>query len=324
MRAVKAIVTGGTGFIGGHLIDRLLAQGSEVWALVRDPAKAAAFERKNVRLLRGDLFSIPQLPAGFDLVFHLAGCTRSLESASYYNVNQAGTASLCRALAVVRADFRLIVLSSLAAAGPSLDNRPILESDPPHPVSSYGRSKWLGEQEALKYRDRFPVFILRPSAVYGPGDRDFLGYFGMIKKRFFPVVRQQREASLCYVKDTVEALWLCALTDLTSGEIFNIAAPVPYNWEQVGDAAVRAMKIRARKVTIPLRCLYTVAVLLEARGRLTGDISLFSRDKYRELVQPGWVADTSKARDVLSFETRYSLEAGMAETVAWYRRRGLL
>jgi len=321
---VKALVTGGTGFIGSHLVDRLLAQGSEVWVLVRDPAKAAAFGWKNVRLLRGDLFSIPQLPAGFDIMFHLAGCTRSLHSANYYNVNQAGTASLCRALAGARTDFKLIVLSSLAAAGPSLENRPIRESDPPHPVSAYGRSKWLGEQEALKYRDRFPVVILRPSAIFGPGDLDFLEYFRMIKKLFFPVVRQQKEASICYVNDLVEALWLCALKDLPSGEIINIAAPVSYNWEQVGDAAVRAMKIRARKVTVPLRCLYAAAILFELRSRWTGKISLFGRDKYRDLIQTGWVADPAKARDALSFETRTTLDAGMEETIAWYRERRLL
>jgi nucleoside-diphosphate-sugar epimerase len=321
---VKAIVTGGTGFIGSHLIDRLLAQGSEVWALVRDPAKAAALEKKNVRLLRGDLFSIPPLPAAFDLVFHLAGCTRSLDAAHYYNVNQAGTASVLRALAAARTEFRLVLLSSLAAVGPSRDDHPVLESDPPHPVTAYGRSKWQGEQEALKYRDSFPVIILRPSAVYGPGDKDFLEYFRMIKKLFFPVVKVQREASVCYVKDLVEALWLCAWKDLPSGEIFNIASPDPCNWEQMGDAAVRAMKIRPRKLTISLGCLHAASVLSEIRSRVTGRISLFNRDKYRDLIQPGWVADTAKARDELSFEAGTTLDAGMEETIAWYRERGWL
>ncbi len=181
IRTVKAIVTGATGFIGRHLIDRLRVQGCEVWALVRDPARAAELEKKNVRPLRGDLFSIPPLPDGFDLVFHLAGCTRSLDTANYYNVNQAGTASLCRALAAARSSFKLIVLSSIAAGGPSRTDRPVREDDAPHPMSSYGRSKLLGEQEALKYRGEFPVIILRPSAVYGPGDRGFVDYFRFIK-----------------------------------------------------------------------------------------------------------------------------------------------
>ena len=321
---MKAIVTGGTGFIGRHLIDRLLAQGCEVWALVRDPAKAAELEKKNVRPLRGDLFAIPPLPDGFDLVFHLAGCTRSLDSASYYNVNQAGTASLCRSLAAARSNFKLILLSSIAAGGPSPADRPVREDDAPHPVSAYGRSKLLGEQEVLKYRGEFPVIILRPSAVYGPGDRDFVEYFRMIKSVFFPVVRKQTKASLCYVDDVTEALALSARKQIPSGEIFNVAGPGSYDWEQVGDAAVRAMGIRPRKINISLQVLYGASIASEVRSRLTGNISLFCRDKYRELTQTGWVAETAKARAALSFEARTSLEDGMAKTIAWYKKHGWL
>jgi nucleoside-diphosphate-sugar epimerase len=321
---VKAIVTGGTGFIGRHLIDRLRAQGCEVWALVRDPVRAAELEIKNVRPLPGDLFAIPPLPDGFDVVFHLAGCTRSLDTASYYNVNQAGTASLCRALAAARSSFKLIVLSSIAACGPSRTDRPVREDDAARPMSSYGRSKLLGEQEALKYRGEFPVIILRPSAVYGPGDRGFVEYFRFIKSLFFPVFRKQTKASLCYVKDVAEALALSAQKEVPSGEIFNVAAPGSYDWEEVGDAAVRAMGIRPRKVKLSLQVLYGASVASEVRSRLTGDISLFCRDKYRELSQSGWVADTAKARAALSFEAHTALEDGMAETIAWYKEHGWL
>ena len=322
---MKVIVTGATGFIGRHLIDRLLARGFEVWALVRDPAKAAELKKRNVRPLPGDLFSIPALPDGFDLVYHLAGCTRSLKSAAYYNVNQMGTASLCRALAGTgRTGFQLVLLSSLAACGPSAADGPIRESDPPHPVSAYGRSKLLGEQEALKHSGRFRLVILRPSAVYGPGDRDFVEYFRMIEKTFFPIVRKQKTASLCYVKDVAEALALCAGRDIPSGEVINLAGPETQDWEQMGDAAVRAMGIRPRKVRISLGVLHAAAVASEVRSLLTGNISLFSRDKYKELIQPGWVADTAKAREILGFEARTPVEAGMRETISWYREQGWL
>jgi dihydroflavonol-4-reductase len=321
---VRVFLTGGSGFIGGHLIDLLLDQGAEVTALVRNPDKAAAIKKKNVRLLKGDLFSIPSLPAGLDLVFHLAGRTRSLKSATYYTVNQAGTASLCRALLASGMKPKLIYLSSLAAVGPSREGRPIRETDEPHPVTPYGRSKWLGEQEVLKCRDAFPVVIIRPSAIFGPGDRDFLEYFRMIRKGFLPVVKVQKEASVCYVKDLVEALWLCASKEMTSGEIFNIASPPPYTWEQVGDAAARAMGVKVRKVPVTMGLIYAASVLSEVRSRLTGEVSLFNRDKYRDMRQHGWVADVGKAASALSFRPRYSLEAGMKETIDWYRERLLL
>jgi dihydroflavonol-4-reductase len=318
---VQVFLTGGSGFIGGHLVDLLLAHGAEVTVLVRDPDKANALRQKNVRLLKGDLFRIPTLPADIDLVFHLAGRTRSLDSSAYYTVNQAGTASLCRSLLASRARPKLIYLSSLAAVGPSLQGRPVRESDAPHPVTPYGRSKWLGERCVLEYKDAWRVVVVRPSAIFGPGDRDFLEYFRVIRKGFMPVVRTQKEASVCYVKDLVESLWLCAAADVTSGEIFNIASPPPRTWEEVGDAAARAMGIKVKKVRVPLGLLYAASVLYELRGRATGRISLFSRDKYRDLRQPGWVADVEKAASVLGFRPRYSLEAGMRETIDWYRER---
>jgi nucleoside-diphosphate-sugar epimerase len=324
IRKVRVFLTGGSGFIGGHLVDRLLSQGAEVTALVRDPDRATSLREKNVRVLRGDLFSIPSLPAGLDVVIHLAGRTRSLQSSAYYTVNQAGTASLCRALLASGAKPKFICLSSLAAVGPCRDGRSIRETDEPHPVTPYGRSKWLGEQEVLKFRNAFRVVIVRPSAIFGPGDRDFLEYFRLIRKGFMPVVTRLREASICYVKDLAEALWLCALKDVPNGEIFNIAASPPCTWEQVGDAAAEAMGVRVRKLRVPLGVIFAASVLSELRSRVTGEVSLFNRDKYRDLRQPGWVADTEKAGAVLSFRPRYTLDEGMRETIDWYREQRLL
>jgi dihydroflavonol-4-reductase len=322
--AVKALLTGGSGFIGSHLVPLLLDRGAEVTALVRDPDKTPELRGKNIRLLRGDLFSIPRLPTGIDIVFHLAGRTRSLNSAGYYTVNQGGTASLFRALAGSGGRPRVIVLSSLAAAGPSDGRNPVRETDTPHPVTAYGRSKLLGEQEALKFRETFGVIIVRASAIYGPGDRDFLEYFRVIKKGILPVASRQKEASLCYVKDLTEALWLCAQKELPSGEIFNIAAPPPNTWEEVGQAAARAMGEKITKLTVPMGLIYAASLLYELRSRLTGNILLFNRDKYRDLLQPGWVADTEKAVSQLSFRPRYTLESGMRETLSWYKERGWL
>jgi dihydroflavonol-4-reductase len=318
---VQVFLTGGSGFIGGHLVDLLLAHGAEVTVLVRDPDKAASLRQKNVRLLKGDLLCIPALPADIDLVFHLAGRTRSLDSAAYYTVNEAGTASLCRSLLASRRRPKLIYLSSLAAVGPSREGRPVRESDPPHPVTPYGRSKWLGERKVLEHKDALRVVIVRPSAIFGPGDRDFLEYFRVIRKGIMPVVKAQKEASVCYVKDLVGSLWLCAITDVSSGEIFNIASPPPRTWEEVGDAAARAMGITAIKVAVPMSLIYAASILYELRSRATGRISLFNRDKYRDLRQSGWVADVEKAATVLGFRPRYSLEAGMRETIDWYRER---
>jgi dihydroflavonol-4-reductase len=318
---MKVFLTGGSGFIGGHLVDLLLAHGAEVTALVRNPEKAESLRKKDVRLLTGDLLAIPCLPADIDLVFHLAGRTRSLDTKAYYTVNQEGTASLCRALLSLERRPKLVHLSSLAAVGPSQHGCPIKETDPPHPVTAYGRSKRLGEIEALKLRDALPVIIVRAGAIYGPGDRDFLEYFRVIRKGVLPFVKAQKEASICYVKDLVEALWDCASRDVASGEVFNVASPPPRTWEEIGRAAAQAMGIKVRRVRVAMNLLYAASIVYELRSRLTGELSLFNRDKVCDLRQYGWVADVGKAADLLGFEPRYCLEEGMRETIDWYRER---
>jgi nucleoside-diphosphate-sugar epimerase len=317
--AVNVFLTGGTGFIGSHLIELLQARGASIIALVRDPVKAASLERTGIRCLQGDLFSLPPIPEGIDVVFHLAGRTRSFKTADYYTVNHEGTASLFRRLRAGRGRPKVIYLSSLAAAGPSLEGMPVKESDPPHPVTHYGRSKLLGEEEALRFRSEFPLVILRATAVFGPRDRDFLTYFNVINRGILATVRQNRMLSICYARDLAEALCLCPEKEVPSGEIFNIADPDPVSWEEFGRAAARALGKKALRVRVPLGVVAAAAALSELRDRLARNPGIFNRDKYRDLKQAGWIADVGKAARLLSFRTRYPLDRALRETIDWYR-----
>jgi nucleoside-diphosphate-sugar epimerase len=315
---MKVFLTGGTGFIGTHLIDLLLARDMEVSVLVRNPLKEPTLLKKKVQVLRGDLFSIPALPAGLDIVFHLAGKTRSLNSEDYYTVNQEGTASLFRSLAGLKERPKVILLSSQSAAGPSQSGQPVKESDPPRPVTPYGWSKLRGEQEALKFRDEFPLVIIRTCSVFGPLDRDFLIYFRLAAKGIILTVKGKKNVSLVYVKDLAEALFLCARTGFPSGEIFNIADSRAYTWDDLGEAAAAALGRKCRKVKISKSLLYLISLLYEAGHHLTRNPGLLTRDKYRDLMQPGWLLDVSKAVEMLSFRTHYPLEQAVQETISWY------
>lgn len=315
---MKAFLTGGTGFIGSHLIDLLLSRDMEVFALVRHPEKEPALLEKKVRILRGDLFSIPALPAGLDFVFHLAGRTRSLKSADYYTVNRAGTASLCRSLSSLKEQPRVVILSSQAAAGPSNSGQPVRESDPPSPITPYGKSKLQGEREALRFESRFPLTIARASAVFGPKDRDLLPFFRLATKGILLSFREKKEASVIYVKDLAEALFLCASVDLPSGEIFHIANARSCTWEELGRAAASALGKKCMRVQVPRSMAYLCSLASEASYQLTGKPGIFNRDKYRDLVQPRWIMDVGKAAQMLSFKSRFTLERAMEETMAWY------
>jgi dihydroflavonol-4-reductase len=318
---MKVFLTGGTGFIGRHLIELLLARGAEVTALVRNPDKAATLEGGKVNLLYGDVFSIPPLPAGIDAVYHLAGKTRSLKAADYYTLNRDGTASLVRFLRTYPGKPTVIHLSSLAAAGPSEDGRPVRESDPAHPVTHYGRSKLQAEQEALLLRTDFPLVVVRATAIFGPWDVDFLHFFKLVSRRILPTFRKKRLLSLCYVKDLVEALYRCSQVRVPAGEVINIADPVPVTWEELGETAAAVMGKKPIRIQVPMSVLGAAAVFSELRDRMTRKPGIFNRDKFTDMKQPGWVADIEKAARLLSFRPQYELPRALRETVDWYRAR---
>ena len=271
---MNVLVTGGTGFIGSHLIDSLAAvKDARVAVLVRDPGRLRWLAGKsNIEILQGDLFSVPSPSFPLDIVFHLAGLTKALKSNDYYTVNQKGTASLLRSLRGMGMRPRFIHLSSLAAGGPSAPGHPAREDDPPKPVSPYGMSKLLSEDEALKYRDEMEVVVLRIAAVFGPRDEDFLDYFRMIRKGWLPSVGRERKfLSLVYVGDVVRALQTAAAAAEASGEIFNIADPRPYAWEDLGRAASREMNCSVRPLRVPVAAADIAGAFSEALSRPDGE-----------------------------------------------------
>jgi len=317
----KVLVTGGTGFIGSHLVDFLLSQkGLELFVLVRDPNNLKWLKGLAIHVLKGDLLNLPALPSGLDTVFHLAGSTKAVRAVDYYTVNQNGTASLFAALNAQKNYPRVVYLSSLAAVGPSLNDRPLSEDDLPHPVSPYGKSKRAGEEEALKFRETFHVVVVRVGAVYGPRDEDFLPYFKSLRRGILPSLgRQERLISLCYVKDLVRALDICGRADLASGEIFNIADHVPCSYEDLGRKAGKVMEKRLISVWLPVTLASLAASCSGLVARIKKKPAKLNRSKVLDIMQEGWVADTSKAKERLAFQVSYSLDQGIEETVAWYR-----
>lgn len=322
---MNVLVTGATGFIGHHLVERLLDSRAEVFALVRNPSRAAFAKESSVHLLRGDLFNIPPLPSSLDRVFHLAGLTKSLKTVDYYTVNRNGTASLFDALARQGQFPKVVVLSSLSAGGPSDGCTGRRESDPPAPVTAYGKSKLGGEEEALARRGRFPVTILRVGAVFGPRDTDFLKYFQFVKRGLLPVIGfQRRLISVCYATDLARALTLAGSAQLNNGEILNVGDPVPATMEDIGLAAGRALGKTPRKITVPKSLAKGISFIQEMFSAVSRKPSILNREKVLEYCQPGWVADVENARLKLNFETKYSLDEGIRETIHWYQNAGWL
>ena len=318
---MKIFITGGTGFIGSHLIDHFLDYNDiEIYALVRDMNNLKWLSGLNIFPLKGDLLNIPVLPSDIDHVFHIAGSIKAYKRADYYTVNLQGTASIFQSLISQRISPKKVVyLSSLAASGPSKDGRPVHEDDRPRPVSPYGKSKLDGEIEALKFMERLPIVIPRIGAVYGPRDRSFVPYFKTVKRGILASIQSSRQlVSLIYVKDLIKALELLLQKETKSGDIFHIADPQIYSFDEIGVAAAKVMDVKLKKVKIPVPIAYVAAVVSEIIGKIGKNPGVFNRQRFQEMKQDAWIADTTKASEVLSFSPQYSLQKGVEETINWY------
>jgi len=325
----RVLVTGGTGFVGSHLVETLLKKGYSVTCLVREPNRLRWLKGLDVRLAKGDC-SLPEslIPALHDvsIVFHAAGLTKAKRAREYYEVNHLGTRN------ILEASFRhnpgiekFILISSLAAAGPSLDGNPIQDVDTPKPVSDYGKSKLFAENEALTYRDRLPVVILRPSAVYGPRDRDMFELFRWAARGLtLEIAGGDRYISPCYVLDLVTALLLAAEKKTESGSIYFVAENRAYSWSEFRQALLATGGVKARNIKVPYAVAYLIGLFSELGSLFASKPALTNRQKIYEAVQKYWTCDLRKTESELGFVPCYTLQRGLEITWQWYRDNGWL
>src|SRR5262245_29096234 len=208
---MHALVTGGTGFIGAHLVPVLVARGWQVRCLVRGTSNRTALAGQPVEYVVGSLQDqtiLQRAVQEVDVVFHLAGATKVVHPADYDRMNTIGTQQLLAACTSAGAALRkFLFISSIAAAGPSPTGMPLKESDPPQPIGPYGWSKLRAEEAVLACKEYLPVTVLRPSAIYGPRDRDFFQLFRAVRYGVLPHIgRQELQMDLCFVTDLVQGM----------------------------------------------------------------------------------------------------------------------
>ncbi len=324
-RGLPVLVTGATGFIGSHLVERLALEGARLRCLVRRTSRTEALP-PGVELAYADLAAGEGLEEALRdvcLVFHLAGVTKALSAEGYYRGNALATANLAAALAGSQA--RLVQVSSLAAAGPSPDGSLLKEEAEPRPVSHYGRSKLAAERAVRDSAAASRAVIVRPPVVYGPRDTDVLELLRMAARGWMPVVGDpEARFSVIYVEDLVEGLLAAAACRQAAGQTYFMAHPVAVSWGQFARVAGSRLGRRLRLVRIPWPVVWTAALGWEAAARLRRRPAIISRDKVGEARFGFWVCDVTRARRDLGFEARTSLEDGLERTLAWYRRAGWL
>lgn len=331
----RCLVTGATGFIGPRLVQVLQAAGGEVRCLVRPTADTSRLEALGVELASGDVTTPETLPAaiaGMDFVFHLAGKTFAASYDEFAKVNETGCANLAAACAAESNPPVLIVVSSLAAAGPSPAERALTERDTPEPISNYGRSKLAGELAVREWAAEVPSTIVRPPVVFGPGDRAGMVLVRSLMKTGIHVVhRPGLPLSLVHADDLAEALLLTARygerldpTDPRATGIYYAADPTPSSYTEMGHMIGEALGRHIRILKVRKWALAIGATFGELGGRVRGKPSPLNWDKMREGTASGWVASPAKLVSQTNFAPGAPLPERYLQTIEWYREEGWL
>ena len=332
----KVFITGGTGFVGYHLVKALTERGHEVVCLVRATSRTGPLEPFGVRFHPGSLHDVESLvPAltGVQIVYHLAGTTKALKVDQFFQVNERGTESLLQACRRVSPPPVVVIVSSLAAAGPVRKGRePHREGEPSYPVSWYGKSKRAGELVAEKYAGELPITIVRPPIILGEWDKDGLEMFKPIARTGVHLVPGYRRKyySVVYAGDLAELLVTAAeraerlpkpdgSTDKGQGYYYAAFDECP-SYGELGKLMGKALGRRTLVIPVAPPVVWTVALLGELTAHLRRRPVVFHLDKAREALAGSWMCSAQKAREQLGFSTPKTLLERLEQTVKWYRR----
>jgi nucleoside-diphosphate-sugar epimerase len=334
---VRCLVTGATGFIGLHLVRALTAAGHETTCLVRASSRVDELRTLPVRFAAGNVTTgegVAAAVAGQDVVFHLAGAVRGRTRDDFLRTNCDGVRHVVEGAARCANPPVVVVASSLAATGPSVDGRPHEPGDADRPVSFYGASKLAGEAEARRLAARVPITIVRPPIVFGGGDRASFDWFRSLAWLRLHVVPGFRAArfSLVHVDDLVEIFQRAALqgrrlpadaADSAAGcGCYYAAADETPTYREIGRYVAGSLGIaHFATLPIPIALLRFVGWAGDGVGRVSGHPPAVGLDKVREAAAGSWICSSQTARDELAFRPAASLAEQFAATAAWYREQ---
>ena len=324
---MRALVTGANGFLGAWLTRRLLESGHAVRVLLRPRAAADSLSGLAIEEVRGDVTdpaTLPDAVRGCDVVLHLAGIRRAPRREDFSRVNVEGTRNLLEACAAHAPELsRFVLAGSLAASGPSATGRS--EEDPFQPREWYGESKAEAERLTLSYAGRLPVAVARPPRITGPGDKENLFFFRIVSRGIvigFP--GPPRPLSFVDVEDCARGMELLATHPGAVGHAFFLASPELTSIEGLQLEVARALGVRARVLRIPPPLLRGAGSLADLASRVLDRHLPLNRKLAEQVLAPGWVCDTGKARRLLGFEARVGLAESIHRSARWYREVGWL
>jgi len=326
---MKMLVTGATGFAGGHLARALVREGHAVRAMVRRPADARELAEAGIELVAGDVrdaAAVECSTAGCERVYHLAAVYRdaSIATRDYWDVHVRGTEHVLEACAK-QGVSRLVHCSTMGVHG-HVSSIPSNEESPYNPGDEYQRTKLAAEWRVWEFsqRHRLPVAVVRPAGIYGPGDLRFLKLFRSIAGGYFIMLGSGRTYyHLVYIDDLVDGFLRCGADDAALGQAFVIGGERYVTLNEFTATIADVLGVPAPQWRVPVWPVYAAGAVCEAlcvplRVRpplYRRRVDFFTHDR---------AFDISKARRLLGYQPRVELRDGLARTAAWYAERGLL
>ena len=336
---MKTLVTGGTGFIGSHLTEKLLSQKRRVKVLaMREPLEEIEddnleiIKKKGAEIIYGDLrdeSSLREAVSDVGTIFHLGAISRPMKISKhvYYDTNTQGTKNLLDAC--LEKDIKKFIhASTVSVLGVSPNGKPLKEDDFQEPTGDYALSKLKGEQIALQYykKHNIPLVVIRPPLTYGPRCLVRLIIFKFVQKRLFPLFKRGKaRMEFCYVDNVVDALLLAELKSDVLGKVFNISDERAYSIKEVVETIAEVEGVKPPLISnMPVWLGKLAGLTAEILVNMVGIYPPFSRTAAEWMSQDQNVYDISKAKKILGYSPRIDLKEGIRRTVQWYKEKRLL
>jgi dihydroflavonol-4-reductase len=309
--------------VGSHTVEAYLDAGWKVRAFVRDPNRLAWLNDLDIEIAVGALtsqHSLYEAVADCDTVIHCAGMTKALNSEDLFRVNGDAVGWFVEA-AREQGVKRFVLCSSQAAAGPSSSDKAIDEDDEPNPISVYGASKLKGERLLKELSGSMQWVILRPSAIIGPRDWQFLPLFQGIKKLgLYPRFGSgsQLYSYIC-VFDVARALLLAGEINEPTNRTYFVAQSDPVDWKDASQIIGEFAHRKVRNLVLPVRLARMIGVVNDGLARFTKKPALLGREKVSEILASGWICSVRKIEQEWGFKCDYDLESTLRVTYDFYR-----
>ena len=319
----RILITGASGFVGYHLIEAALRQNLEVFAAVRSSSQIEHLKHLDIQYTTPDFTSVEALRKNieenkYSYIIHAAGTTKAPNEAAYTLTNTTYAANLAAA-ALNTGIRKFVFISSLAALGPAKDGQAIItENQVPKPVTTYGISKMVAESHLHTFEMAgLPLVVLRPTAVYGPRDKDIFIILKTFTKGFEPYIgNSPQQLSFVYVTDLARAAVQLALSQAVGS--YNISDGNAYDRYALANITKRLLGHKTLKLHLPVLLVRGIAALLETFSP-KGSTPALNREKLAELTAANWNCSIEKLRNAIGYEPEYDLEKGLTEALEWYK-----